>query len=83
MNEVTGGPAAGARMGEPSSTGKRRIREVADMTRSIEIKMTRNGYEVTTSGRTMTVGTINEALECARTRMVAAAHLRDLSERCE
>jgi len=53
------------------------------MTRSIEIKMTRNGYEVTTSGRTMTVGTINEALECARTRMVAAAHLRDLSERCE
>ena len=53
------------------------------MTRSIEIKMTRNGYEVTTSGRTMTVRTINEALECARTRMVAAAQLRELSERCE
>ena len=53
------------------------------MTTSIEIKMTRNGYQVTTSSRTIEVETLSDALDHARTRMVSAAHLRDLSERCE
>ena len=53
------------------------------MTTSIEITMTRHGYQVTTSGRTVEVATLSDALDHARARMVNAAHLRELSERCE
>jgi hypothetical protein len=53
------------------------------MPSTIEITMTRRGFEVRASGRTTRFPTLDEAVGFAQQRLQHAYELRDLSARCE
>lgn len=53
------------------------------MTKTVEVKMTTRGFEVTTHGGTAAFARMDEAFEFAQKRLEAAWQLRDLSRRCE
>ena len=54
-----------------------------DMPNTIEITMTRRGFEVTVAGRTALFPTIDEVLGYTQQRLRRAHELREMSARCE
>jgi len=53
------------------------------MPNTIEVTMTRRGFEVKAGGRTMAFSTMSDAFDFAQQRLQHAWQLRALKDRCE
>lgn len=53
------------------------------MPNTVEITMTRRGFEVTVGERTAAFSTLGDAFDFAQQRLARAVALRELKERCE
>jgi hypothetical protein len=53
------------------------------MPKTIEIRMTPSGFDVTTGGRTATFKQLDEAVGFARARLARAEEIRELSTRID